>query len=84
MLPLQDFVKIRELYFKDGWGIKKIRRTFGYARETIRKAIREWDGQPPRYRLSKPRPRPASKPEVYDYVRGILEGDGKDSCKNLS
>lgn len=74
---MQDFVKIRELYFKDGWGIKKIRRTFGYARETIRKAIREWDGQAPTYRLSKPRPRPASTPEVYEYVRGILEADKK-------
>jgi hypothetical protein len=38
MLPMQDFVKIRELHFKDGWGIKKIRRTFGYARATIRRA----------------------------------------------
>lgn len=75
MLPMQDFVKIRELYFKDGWGIKKIRRTFGYARQTIRKAIRDWDGQPPRYRLSKPRSRPASTPEVQEYVRGILEAD---------
>jgi transposase len=75
MLPMQDFVKIRELHFKDGWGIKKIRRTFGYARATIRRAIRDWDGQPPGYRLSKPRPRPASTAEVYEYVRGILEAD---------
>jgi transposase len=75
MLPMQDFVKIRELHFKDGWGIKKIRRTFGYAKETIRKAIREWDGQLPKYHLSKARPRPASTPEVCNYVRGILEAD---------
>lgn len=72
---MQDFVKIRELHFKDGWGINKIRRTFGYAKKTIRKAIRDWDGQHPAYRLSKPRPRPACTPEVYEYVSGILEAD---------
>lgn len=29
MLRLEDFVKIRELHFKDGWGIKKSSRTPG-------------------------------------------------------
>lgn len=77
VLVLEDFVKIRELYFKDGWAIKKISRTFGYARGTVRKALRDWDGQSPRYRLSKPRLRPASTPEVYEYTREILLADKK-------
>ena len=46
MLTLEDFVKIRELYFKDGWGIKKISKNFGYARQTVRKAIRDCEGGP--------------------------------------
>lgn len=76
MLTLEDFVKIRELYFKDGWGIKKISKNFGYARQTVRKAIRDCEGGPrPRYHLSKPRPRRAATPEVLEYVREILEAD---------
>lgn len=74
---MEDFVKIRQLHFKDGWAIKKISRTFGYARQTVRKAIRENDSRGPRYHLSRPRPRPASTPEVVAYVREILEADKK-------
>jgi len=77
MCRLEDFVKIRELHFNDGWGIKKICREFGYARKTVRKAVREQDGGAPAYRLSKPRPRPASTPEVFEYVREILVADKK-------
>lgn len=71
MLRLEDFVKIRELHFKDGWGVKKISRECGCARATIRKAIRDGAPQKPRYQLSKPRPRPVATPEVLAYVREI-------------
>lgn len=76
MLALEDFVKIRELYFKDGLAIKAIARQFGYARGTVRKAVREWSGET-RYHLSKPRPRPVSTPEVYEFARTILIADKK-------
>lgn len=75
MLRLEDFVKIRELHFKDGWGIKQIARTFHYARGTVRKAIREANLQGRRYTQSNPRPRPATTPEVREYVEAILKAD---------
>ena len=74
MLRVEDFVKIRELHFKDGLGIKEIARTFHYSRKFVRKAIRTWNGES-RYRQTKPRPRPKATPEVYEYVRAILEAD---------
>jgi hypothetical protein len=75
VLRLEDFVKIRELHFKDGWGIKKIARECRYARATVRKAIREPDVQSRGYTLSRPRPRPATTPELCEFVRGILVAD---------
>lgn len=45
---------IRKKHYCDGWSIRELSRRLGVARQTVRKALA--DAEPPRYRLSAPRP----------------------------
>jgi transposase len=49
---------IRRLHLVQGWSERRIARELGFARETVRKYLREESDTVPRYRLSKPRAKP--------------------------
>ena len=65
MIDVVDKELIRRLYYVEGKSIRWIHRELGYARQTIRKALR--DAAPPEYRLSRPRPQP-----VTGTIRSVL------------
>lgn len=48
MLGVEDWAEIRRLYFAEGWSIKRIGRERGFARNTVRSAVRS--EAPPVYR----------------------------------
>jgi transposase len=49
---------IRRLHLVQGWSERRIARELGFARETVRKYLREDSDTVPRYRLTKPRAKP--------------------------
>src|ERR671916_2994290 len=49
---------IRRLHLVQGWSERRIARELGFARETVRKYLREESDTVPRYRLTKPRAKP--------------------------
>ncbi len=55
MLTVDEFARIRRAD-RDGMSIRAIARTFGHARKSVRKALKQ--GEPPDYTLSRPRPAP--------------------------
>lgn len=55
-----DIEFIRKRHFVDGWSIRKLSRQLGIARQTVRKALAS--AEPPRYRLTRPRPCPVMDP----------------------
>jgi transposase len=75
MLNVVDYEVIRRLHFKEHWSIKRLARELGHSRNTVRKALLEWDGSAPKYSLSKPRPKRTLTPELEDRVREILVRD---------
>ena len=40
MLGVEDWAEIRRLYLAEGWSIKRITRERGFARNTVRAALR--------------------------------------------
>jgi len=60
MKTVDDFEKIRRAYFLSGQSIRSIHKEYGYARETIRKAIIH--AAPVPYTLKKPRGAPVIGP----------------------
>jgi transposase len=61
-----DIEFIRKKHLVDGWSIRKISRQLRVSRQSVRKALTSSD--PPRYKLTKPRPNP-----VMDPYRSIIE-----------
>ena len=55
-----DIEFIRKRHFIDGWLIRKLSWRLGIARQTVRKALAS--AEPPRYRLTAPRPYPVMDP----------------------
>ncbi|MGI5845423.1 MAG: hypothetical protein ACOX9B_14795 [Candidatus Xenobium sp.] len=53
MLNVVDYEVIRRLHFNEHWSIKRLARELGHSRNTVRKALLEWDGSAPKYSLSK-------------------------------
>ena len=53
---METALKIRRLCLVEGKSISEVARRFHLSRTTVRKYLKE--DQPPRYNLSKPRPRP--------------------------
>jgi transposase len=75
MISVVDKELIRKLHFVEGKSIRWIHRHFGYARQTIRKALK--DAAPPEYRLNRPRPQP-----VTGAIRSVLaEWVAEDEAK---
>ena len=58
MIEVVDKDIIRRLHFVQGWSERRIARELGFARETVRKYLREESDTVPRYRLTKPRAKP--------------------------
>lgn len=81
MLNVVDYEVIRRLHFKEHWSIKRLARELGHSRNTVRKALLEWDGSAPKYSLSKPRPKRTLTPELEDRVREILVRDQSEPRK---
>ncbi|MHB2017239.1 MAG: IS21 family transposase [Candidatus Xenobia bacterium] len=65
----------------NGWSIKRICREFGYSRKAVRKVLRDWNGAAPRYKLTKPRPKPVVTDEVRAFVKEVLVADKAEPRK---
>ena len=66
MISVVDKEMIRKLYHVQGKSIRWIARELGLARQTVRKSIQ--DAEPPKYKLTKPRPQP-----VISQIKSIVE-----------
>jgi transposase len=66
MISVVDKEMIRKLYHVQGKSIRWIARELGCARQTVKKAIQ--DAEPPKYNLTKPRPKP-----VISQIKSIVE-----------
>ena len=72
MLGVEDWAEIRRLYFSERWSIKRIGRERGFARNTVRSAIR--GERPPVYQ----RTVPASKLDAFTTrIEELLAVDGR-------
>jgi transposase len=60
VLTMVDVEFIRKKHLVEGWSVRKLSRQLRLARQTVRKALTS--SEPPRYRLSKPRPCPIMEP----------------------
>ena len=60
MIKVVDKDIIRRLHLVQGWSERRIARELGFARETVRKYLREESDTVPRYRLTKPRAKRSS------------------------
>ena len=70
VLIMEAWAEIRRLYFAEGWGIKRICRERGFARNTVRSAVRS--ETPPAYR----RPVSTSKLDSFrDRIEELLASD---------
>jgi transposase len=65
---------IRRLHLVQGWSERRIARELGFARETVRKYLREESDTVPRYRLTKPRAKPVMA-AVLPLIRQWLADD---------
>ena len=70
MVGVEQWAKIRRLYFVKRLSIKEIVRRTGHGRNTIRRALRS--GEPPRYRRP---PRPSNLDPFRDEVHRLLRAD---------
>ncbi|MBE3588755.1 MAG: hypothetical protein IMW93_09445 [Thermoanaerobacteraceae bacterium] len=60
MIRVDTKDRIRELYFKEGQSIRAISRMLKVARKTVKRALA--DAEPPRYHLTKEKPKPVIGP----------------------
>jgi transposase len=78
MISVVDKEMIRKLYHVQGKSIRWIARELGCARQTVKKAIQ--DAEPPKYNLTKPRPKPVIS-QIKSIVEQWLEEDKKSPPK---
>jgi transposase len=71
---------IRRLHLVQGWSERRIARELGFARETVRKYLREESDTVPRYRLTKPRAKPVLE-AVLPLIRQWLADDAQQPRK---
>ena len=72
VLKMVDIEFVRKKHFVEGWPIRRISRQLALSRQAVRKALAS--AEPPRYRLSEPRPCPVMDP-FREVIRGWLAGD---------
>ena len=72
MLGMIDIEYIRKKYFLEGWSIRRLSRTLGHARQTIRKAIA--GRQISKYEIKNERPSPVMDP-YRDIILEWLKAD---------
>lgn len=80
MLGVIDKELIRRLHYVQGWSARRIARELGHDRETIHKYLQEAGSEPPRYRLTQPRPKPVLGP-VLPLLRQWLADDEQQPPK---
>ncbi len=80
MIEVIDKDIIRRLHFVQGWSERRIARELGFARETVRKEMREESDTVPRYRLTKPRAKPVID-AVLPLIRQWLADDAQQPRK---
>ena len=80
MLSVVDKALIRRLHAVQGWSERRIAAELGVARMTVRKYLHEAGGDPPRYRLAAPRPKPVVGP-VLPLLRQWLADDEQQPRK---
>ena len=73
MLKMVDVEFIKKKHADDGWSVRKIARQLEVSRQTVRKVLAA-PAEPPRYRLSAPRPRPVVG-HYLPVIEKILETD---------
>lgn len=80
MLDVVNKELIRRLHQVQGWSERRIAAELGIARMTVRQYIREEESAPPRYRLTRPRPKPVLDP-VLPLLRQWLADDEQQPRK---
>ncbi len=80
MIEVVDKDIIRRLHHVQGWSERRIARELGFARDTVRKYLREESDTVPRYRLRKPRIKPVSD-AVLPLLRQWLAEDAEQPRK---
>ncbi len=78
MIGVVDKEIIRRLHYVQEWPIRRIARELGYARQTVRRALQ--DSDPPRYKLSRSRPKPVMG-DVEAIIEKWLEEDAQQPPK---
>lgn len=71
---MTDKELIRRLHHRQGWSERRIAAELGCARQTVHKYVRE-GSDPPRYRLTSPRPQPVVGPVVPLLARWLAEDE---------
>ena len=74
MLGVVDKEVIRRLHHRQGWSERRIARELGHDRATIHKYLQE-GSEPPRYRLTQPRPKPVLAPVLPILERWLAEDE---------
>jgi transposase len=74
MLGVVDKEVIRRLHHRQGWSERRIARELGHDRATVHKYLQE-GSDPPRYRLTKPRPKPVLGPVLPILERWLAEDE---------
>ncbi len=80
MIEVVDKDIIRRLHHVQGWSERRIARELGFARETVRKYLREDSDTVPRYRLTQPRAKPVID-AVLPLIRQWLADDTQQPRK---
>ncbi len=80
MIEVVDKDIIRRLHLVQGWSERRIARELGFARETVRKYLREDSDTVPRYRLTQPRAKPVID-AVLPLIRQWLADDTQQPRK---
>ncbi len=80
MIEVVDKDIIRRLHLVQGWSERRIARELGFARETVRKYLREESDTVPRYQMTKPRAKPVID-AVLPLIRQWLADDAQQPRK---
>lgn len=80
MIEVVDKELIRRLRYVQGWSERRIARELGFARETVRKYLRQDPSEVPSYRLHSARPKPVLDPYL-PILEQWLEEDEQQPVK---